>query len=186
LDKSAARARSITFAVDIYHGTPSSVTLGIYKDQAGTVGTNLYNHTFPQSQFLDIRPQTNGPLNPTELVTVNLSPGVRLTAGNYLLFMFNRNYLGIPGYTGPGSGHQVVVFAPSSQTPLQDGDRYLDNRSGPGYYLNSDVSISAGRVTPHPTAVPGPAIGAGLPGLIAACGGLLAWWRRKRRAQMVG
>jgi hypothetical protein len=48
-------------------------------------------------------------------------------------------------------------------------------------YLNNGGTLTAGVFIGHNVGVPGPIAGAGLPGLIFASGGLLAWWRRKQK-----
>jgi hypothetical protein len=80
----------------------------------------------------------------------------------------------------------VVPFDYISDTRLSDSATY-DNATfatlgvTPGTYAWTWGSLPDQSFTLDIAAVPAPIAGAGLPGLIAACGGLLAWWRRRRK-----
>jgi len=85
-----------------------------------------------------------------------------------VVFVDNRSgaypYQTVAG-TVIGTGSDVVTFFAQS---LISNDSVVT----PSFIALDDVSLSV---------VPGPIAGAGLPGAIAACVGLLAWWRRRPR-----
>jgi hypothetical protein len=88
--------------------------------------------------------------------------GAGVTASFGSEMVLNLNHIADFSYTF----YDFTVSAVAASTAISFG-------ANTGQIIVDDVSVT-------PAAVPGPIAGAGLPGLVAACGSLLALWRRKR------
>jgi len=83
---------------------------------------------------------------------------------------------GAPGGIGGANMAFALTFRSGglgNVTPLSGGVLSSENVQ----FSAAGLTVTADSLAP----VPGPVVGAGLPGFLAACGGLLAWWRRRRQ-----
>jgi hypothetical protein len=77
---------------------------------------------------------------------------------------------------GPGDGYGFPDFN-TLVNAFENSGIYIDMHTQ--LYPEGEIR---GQLSPVVAAVPGPIVGAGLPGLILACGGLLGWWRTRKKS----
>ena len=97
--------------------------------------------------------------------------------------MFSDGHLGIfteNGFSGDLGDNSNIFLGVKCSIADITSITYQTFTSDPISFRHG-VAINQVSVSAPPSPVPGPIAGAGLPGLILACGGLLGWWRRRQR-----
>jgi len=149
-----ANTGDVTTATTITSGAPDTVTQ-ILQNNVMLAAGQAINLTSPT-------PVTLGATFTKSFTTALGAFSEALTITLVTTGASSRGITATGTITGPAGFDPTPVFYSASYT----------QNNGPGAQINGSFNDST-------TPVPGPVVGAGLPGLIAACGGLLALARRR-------
>jgi hypothetical protein len=151
-----------TFFLDAITGTPAHLTISIRSNgNVAYPGSNVINTTFAAVLPDDWR----------MIETSYYDPGTGGIPQNSASFQgLGRDPLATSSFLTHAQS-QPINFA-NPYTVAAVFDIYSDGMC---------EALGAVYIDPGVKSVPGPVVGAGLPGLVLASGGLLGWWRRRKK-----
>ena len=167
---------NVNFSVSLINGNR------FVETGAGGGELFLFNDTIAGSTVTSI---TSSPNTPPSGLTggTNQSPIHADGTGDFTAFVGCTTPMGMGGECNGGSTPVItsLTFTVTNATLAQ-----LETKNANGNIFVADILCGAaqtqcGGLTGPVDAVPGPLAGAGLPGLVMACGGLLALARRRRQ-----
>jgi hypothetical protein len=161
-------------------GTLSSFTL--FLNSFGVTflygGVGTWNGS-AETAVLYTSPTVSGLVGLVGNTPFTFAPNISVTAG--------QEYVAYLSVFGIDSSGQTSMPITTNAAPDLLGWAFWNNPGSgdpitqPGSWTLEGVNAEFS-ATIDPVAVPGPVVGAGLPGLLLASGGLLGWWRRRNAA----